>query len=157
MADADNDADSEDDDDSFRSDKDESSDSESKSEKVFSKFTKVELADSLSEIFEKYNQLRVKYKKLQSMLVSEIELLKIERVELKDQNIKLTKDLEKSHENSNSNKSSDTKNILNEYDYSFQKFLTKSLNRSKMASMIYGVSRNYRSGIRYEPPSGKRF
>lgn len=44
---------------------------------------------------------------------------------------------------------------MEEYDYGFQKFLEKSINKSKMASMIYGVSRNNRKGIGYEPPSGK--
>lgn len=61
--------DTEDDADSFRSVKDESSECESK--EVFSLFTKTELADSLSKILEKYNQLKVKYKKLQSTLLSE--------------------------------------------------------------------------------------
>lgn len=50
-------ADTEDDVNSFSSD-------EAESEEVFSKFTKSELVDSLSEIFEKYNQLSGKYKKL---------------------------------------------------------------------------------------------
>ena len=54
--------DTEDDANSFRSDEAESSESES--EEVLSKFTKFELADSLAEIFEKYNQLIIKYKKL---------------------------------------------------------------------------------------------
>lgn len=91
------------------------------------------------------------------MLVSENETLKTELSELKEQNIKLSNISEKAHEHSESNKSSDVKNILNEYEYNFQKFLTTSLNKSKMASMIYGVSRNNRSGIGYKPPSGKRF
>ena len=44
---------------------------------------------------------------------------------------------------------------MKEYDYSFQKFLAKSIDRSKMASMIYGVSRNNRKGLGYKAPRGK--
>lgn len=154
MADADKAAVSEKDNgETFKKDKAELSDSES--EEVFSLFTKSELADCLSEILEKYNHLKVKYKKLQSMLVSENETLKTELSELKEQNVKLSNISEKAHEHSESNKSSDVKNILNEYDCNFQKFLTTSLNRSKMTSMIYGVSKNNRSGIGYKPLSGK--
>ena len=40
--------------------------------------------------------------------------------------------------------------IIKEYDHSFQKFLAKNIDRSKMASMIYGVSRNGRKGIGYQ-------
>ena len=40
--------------------------------------------------------------------------------------------------------------IIKEYDHNFQKFLAKSIDRSKMASMIYGVSRNGRKGIGYQ-------
>lgn len=148
MADADITADSEDDAETFKSEEVESSESE----EVFSKFTKSELADSLSEIIEKYNKLRVKYKKLQSTLVSETEPLKTELFELKEHNIKLSNVLEKAHENADSHKSSDDKNILNKYDYNFQKFLTNSLNRSHLAYIIYSVSRNNRCGVGYEPP-----
>lgn len=135
----------------------ESSGSRSKSDsnEVFSELTRSELVDSLTEVLETYNQLRLKYKKLQSKLVSETEHLKIENSGLKEHNIKLENDLEKYHELYDSNKSLDIKNILNEYDYNFQKFLTRSIDRRKMASMIYGVSRTNRRGIGYEPPSGK--
>ena len=34
--------------------------------------------------------------------------------------------------------------------YCFQKFLAKNIERSKMASMIYGVNRNGRKGIGYK-------
>lgn len=128
---------------------------ESDSNEVFSELTRSELVDSLTEVLETYNQLRLKYKKLQSKLVSETQHLKNENSEHKERNIKLENDLEKAHELSDSNKSSDITNILNEYDYNFQKFLTRSIDRSKMASMIYGVSRTNRRGIGYEPPSGK--
>ena len=50
---------------------------------------------------------------------------------------------------------SSSKDILKEYDYSFQSFLAKGIDRRKMASMIYGVSGKNRRGIRYEPPKGK--
>lgn len=123
------------------------SESEYDSNEVFFELTRSELVDSLTEVLETYNQLKLKYKKLQSKLVFETEQLKNENSELKESNIKLENDLEKSHELCDSNKSSDIKNILNEYDYNFQKFLTRSIDRSKMASMIYGVSRTNRRGI----------
>lgn len=100
--------------------------SHSKSEKVFSNFTNSELADSLSEIFDKYNLLKIQYKKLQSTLVSEQESLKIEISELKENNVKLSNLSEKAHEKVISHKSSDDKNISNEVDYNFQKFLKES-------------------------------
>lgn len=40
--------------------------------------------------------------------------------------------------------------IIKKYDKSFHKFLSKSLDRNLMASMIYGVSRNGTRGIGYD-------
>src|SRR4051812_31232049 len=40
--------------------------------------------------------------------------------------------------------------ILKEYDLSFRKFLSRSIGRSQLASMIYAVSRNNRVGIGFE-------
>ena len=45
---------------------------------------------------------------------------------------------------------SNANEIIKEYDHSFQKFLAKNKDRRKMASMIYGVSRNGRKGIGYQ-------
>lgn len=107
-------------------------------------------------MFENYNQLKLKYKLLKSNLASESEKLKTEIAELKQNNLKLENDLKLAQQCSASDSESSTKDILKEYDYSFQKFLNKSLNRSKMASMIYGVSRTNRRWIGYETPFGKR-
>ena len=41
------------------------------------------------------------------------------------------------------------------YDRAFQHFLDKSIDRSKIASMIYGVSRNGSRGLGYSGPSKK--
>ena len=49
-----------------------------------------------------------------------------------------------------------SKSVTNEvirYDRAFQYFLAKSIDRSRMASMIYGVSRNGRKGLGYSGPS----
>ena len=46
------------------------SESESDSEEVFSKFSRSQLEESLSEILERYQQLRVKYKNQKHVLVS---------------------------------------------------------------------------------------
>src|SRR4051812_48697178 len=40
--------------------------------------------------------------------------------------------------------------ILKEYDLSFRKFLSRSIGRSQLASIIYAVSGNNRVGIGYE-------
>ena len=126
--------------------------SDSESEEVFSELTRNELEDSLSELLENYSQLKIKYKKLRKNLVSEIEQLKLENSELKENNIKLKNDFQKIP---SSEVVSSSKNILKEYDYSFQKFLASSIERSKMASMIYGFSRNNRKGLGYKAPRGK--
>ena len=41
------------------------------------------------------------------------------------------------------------------YDRAFHHFLSKSIDRSKMTSMIYGVSRNGSRGLGYSRPSKK--
>ena len=40
--------------------------------------------------------------------------------------------------------------ILYKYDKAFQKFLNNSIDRSRMASMIYGVNHNGKRGIGYD-------
>ena len=42
--------------------------------------------------------------------------------------------------------------VSKKYETGFQKFLERNINRTKMASMIYGVSRNGKRGIGYVPP-----
>ena len=129
--------------------------SESETKEVFSNLNITELEDSLSELLEIYSQLKIKYKKLKKNLVFEIEKLKAENSELKENNIKLKNDFQNAQKISSSEDASSSKNILKEFDYSFQKFLAKSIDRSKMASMIYGVSRNNRKGLGYKSPRGK--
>lgn len=129
--------------------------SESDSEEVFAELSRSELTKCLSEMFEKYNQIRIKYKKMQSSLAYETNHLNAEIDELKENNSKLKTELEKAQQLSESDTAVCSKNILKQYDYNFQQFLTKRLDRSKMASMIYGVNRNNISGIGYEPPFGK--
>src|ERR1044072_1014548 len=41
------------------------------------------------------------------------------------------------------------------YEKSFQYFLAKNVDRSKMASLIYGVSRNNKKGLGYSEPYEK--
>lgn len=110
--------------------------SESDSEEVFSDLSREELAESLSEMFENYNQMKLKYKKLKRSLVSETENLKAEIVELNQNNSKLEIDLKLAQQCSAPDSEVSTKDILKEYDYSFQKFMNKIIDRSKMASMI---------------------
>lgn len=67
--------------------------------------------------------------------------------------MKLSNISEKAHENIISHKPSENKNISNEIEYNFQKFLKDSLYRSDLASSIYSVSRNNRYGMGYKLPS----
>lgn len=94
--------------------------SESDSYEVFAKLSRVELIESLSEMFEKYSQIRLKYKKLQSSLAFETDHLKSEIAELKENNFKIKTELEKAQQQSESDNAVCSKNILDEYDYSFQ-------------------------------------
>ena len=71
------------------------SDSESDTEEVFPdfaiNFTKAELAESLNEILERYQQIRVKFRNLKRDLASDsdkTESLKLENFELKDKSSK---------------------------------------------------------------------
>ena len=76
------------------------SDLESDTEEVFPNFivnfTKVELAKSLNEILERYQQIRVNLKNLKRDLVSDserTESLRLENSELKEKTLKLENDL----------------------------------------------------------------
>jgi hypothetical protein len=42
--------------------------------------------------------------------------------------------------------------VSKNYELSFQKFLTNNIEKSNMASMMYGVSRNSKTGIGYVEP-----
>ena len=133
------------------------SDSESDTEEVFPdfaiNFTKAELAESLNEILERYQQIRVKFRNLKRNLESDsdkTESLKLENSELRNKISKLENTLQNSQKEPISETPSNADEIIKEYDHSFQKFLAKSIDRSRMASMIYGVSRNGRKGIGYQ-------
>src|SRR4051812_17941043 len=124
------------------------SESESDSEEVFSDLSREELASSLAEILEIKAKLSIKYKKLRKLFVSKTEKLVLEKFELKEKVLKLSKGAESS---SGSKESIPSLNhILKEYDLSFRKFLSRSIGRSHLASMIYVVSGNKRVGIGYE-------
>ena len=132
------------------------SDSESDTEEVFPNFavnfTKAELAESLNEILERYQQIRAKFRDLKRNLESDsnkTESLKLENSELRDKILKLENSLQNSQKEPIAETPSNADEIIKEYDHSFQKFLAKSIDRSRMASMIYGVSRNGRKGIGY--------
>lgn len=47
--------------------------------------------------------------------------------------------------------------VLSKYETYFQKILPRNIDKSKMASMIYGVSRNGKKGIGYVPPENSMF
>ena len=97
----------------------------------------------------------MKYNKINQNLSSDFEKLETENSELKENIFKLKEEVQKFQNISISDSASSSKDILKEYDSSFQTFLAKSIDRSIMASMIYGVSGNNRRGIGYETPKGK--
>ena len=67
--------------------------SDTETEEVFSDICRQELSESLSEMFENYNSLKLRYKQLKSKLESESDILRKEIVELKENNLKLENDL----------------------------------------------------------------
>src|SRR3954466_11881640 len=122
--------------------------SESDSKEVFSELSREELVSSLTELLELKAHLSIKYKKLKKQFEFETKKLEVENSELKEKNLKLSNNVGSP---SDSEKSTPSLNhILKEYDLSFRKFLSRSIGRSHLASMIYAVSRNKRVGIGYE-------
>src|SRR3954463_12703337 len=122
--------------------------SESDSEEVFSELTRDELVSGLTELLELKAHLSIKYKKLKKQFEFETKKLELENSELKEKVLNLSKN---SGSPSETEKAIPSMNhILKEYDLSFRKFLSRSLGRSQLASMIYAVSRNKRVGIGYE-------
>src|SRR4051812_39707180 len=122
--------------------------SESDSEEVFSELTRDELVSGLTELLESKSQICIKYKKLKKLFEFETKRLELENSELKDKLLKLSNEVGSP---SDSEKSTPSLNhILKEYDLSFRKFLSRSIGRSQLASMIYAVSGNKRVGIGYE-------
>src|ERR1044072_4952447 len=142
-----------------------------KEDEVLSPFSPHELKACLLEILEKYNTLLVKHQILEKDLVAKLEASeKNEKVlsEVSEKYEKTISELDKrnfSLESSNVyliNKisklekeiSSGGSNPNNEkkYEKSFQYFLANSIDRSKMASLIYGVSYSNRKGLGYSEP-----
>lgn len=70
---------------------------------------------------------------------------------LKNDNSYLQSKSSKLEEEIISEASMDYENVINKYDKYFQTFLARNIDRSKMASMIHGVSINGRRGIIYVP------
>src|SRR3954462_8513148 len=122
--------------------------SESDSEEVFSELSRDELVSGLTELLELKAHLSIKYKKLKKQFEFETKKLELENSELKEKVFNLSKnsgspsEIEKAIPSMN--------HILKENDLSFRKFLSRSLGRSQLASMIYAVSGNKRVGIGFE-------
>src|SRR3954468_17601623 len=116
--------------------------SESDSKEVFSELSREELVSSLTELLELKAHLSIKYKKLKKQFEFETKKLEVENSELKEKVLNLSKD---SGSPSETEKSIPIMNhILKEYDSSFRKFPSRSIGRSHLASMIYGVFGNRR-------------
>src|SRR3954471_13424517 len=128
---------------------------ESDSEEVFSELSREELVSRLTELMELKAHLSIKYKKLKKLFESETKKLEVENSELKEKVLKLSKDVGSPSESEKSIPSFN--HILKEYDSSFRKFLSRSIDRSHLASMIYGVSGNKRIGVGYEGDIPRKF
>ena len=112
------------------------SESDSESEEVFSNFSRSQLEESLSEILERYQKLRVINKNLKKDLVSDSEetkKLRSENSELKETISKLEDKLQKAQKETVSEVPRNTDAIIKECDHIFKKFLAKNIDRSKMA------------------------
>src|SRR3954465_6566742 len=111
--------------------------SESDSEEVFSELSREELVSSLTELLELKAHLSIKYKRLRKQFEFETKKLELENSELNEKVLKLSKI---SGSPSETEKAIPSMNhILKEYDLSFRKFLSRSIGRSQLASMIYDV------------------
>src|SRR4051812_763496 len=129
--------------------------SKSDSEEVFSELSREELVSSLTELLELKAHLSIKYKKLKKLFDSETKKLEVEKFELKEKVLKLSKNIGSPSESEKSIPS--LNQILKEYDSSFRKFLSRSIGSSHLASMIYGVSGNKRIGVGYEGDTPHKF
>src|SRR3954464_6721458 len=129
--------------------------SESNSEEVFSELSREELVSSITELLELKAHLSIKYKRLKKLFEFETKKLEVENFELKEKVLKLSKDAGSPSETEKSIPS--LNHILKEYDSSFRKFLSRSIGRSHLASMIYGVSGNKRFGFGYEGDTSHKF
>src|ERR1044072_6598630 len=125
-----------------------------KEDEVLSPFSPYELKATLLEMMEKYNYLRSKHKILKKELVEPPDRFERTISELNEKNFSLVSSnlvLRSKISKLEEEVISSTSNSNNEkrYEKSFQYFFAKGINRSKMASMIYGVSRNKREGLGY--------
>lgn len=73
-----------------------------------------------------------------------------EKFILKNNNYVLQSKSSKLEKGDLSKASTDSDDVIKKYDKFFHKFLARSLNKSVMASMIYGVSINETRGIGYD-------
>src|ERR1044072_4917943 len=135
------------------------SDSDEEDE-VLSPFSPHELEACLLEMMEKYNTLLSKHEILKKDFAVTLEASKNHELSiskrdeqilsLKSSNVylinKITR-LEKEFSSGGSSSNNEKKCVK-----SFQYFLAKSVDRSKMASLIYGVSNNNRKGLGYSEP-----
>ena len=131
--------------------------------KKMSSFSPSELKASLLEMMEKYDSLLSKHKTLKKNFVvtseasvryeQTISELTEKNFSLVSSNLTLRSKISKLEEEITSSVS-DSDNEK-KYEKSFQHFLAKNVDRSKMASLIYGVSRNNKKGLGYSEPYGK--
>src|ERR1044072_6472190 len=145
-------------------------------DEVLSPFSPHELKACLLEILEKYNTLLIKHTTLEKDLVATsgtsdkykkilsetsekyektITELDKNNFSLESSNVYLRNKISKLEKEISSG-GSDSNNEKN-YEKSFQYFLAKNVDRSKMASLIYGVSNNTRKGLGYSEPYDKIF
>ena len=140
------------------------SDEESESEEVFSELSRSDLESCISETLNSYQKLKQKFKAIKGVLEETLEecgKLEITVLELKDENKTLILERDSTKKNcskleealSQAPQTSNT--VIYEYEKSFQKFLKNGIERSRMASMIYGVSQNNKRGIGYVPSEDK--
>src|ERR1044072_1744247 len=136
------------------------SEAESDSEvlnEVLSPFSPHELKASLLEMLEKYTSLKARYKALKENCAITSDEYEQTISKLKDNNLSLVcsnqalrSKISKLEEEVISN-TSDSDNEK-KYEKTFQYFLSKGVERSRMASLIYGVSRNNKNGLGYSGP-----
>uniref|UniRef100_A0A494G955 CCHC-type domain-containing protein n=1 Tax=Solanum lycopersicum TaxID=4081 RepID=A0A494G955_SOLLC len=124
-------------------------------DEVFSNFSISELRTALSEIMKKHDVLLNKHKELKrkyAVKTSSSEVHEKSVSELMEENYTLVNDnvvlRAKNDVLEDQLASSDVK-YETKYEKAFQKFLAKGIDRSLMASMIYGMSRNGNSGLGY--------
>ena len=141
-----------------------SSSSDEESEEVFSELSRSDLESCLSETLTSLQKLKQKVKDIKGLLKAKSEVcsrlettilarddtirsLTIERDGAKTKSLELEETLSQAPQTSNE--------IIYKYEEAFQQFLKNGINRSIMASMIYGVGQNNKRGIGYDSDSDK--